>query len=93
LERRIPCRRAGAAPAESGVHSRAALAQPDEIDTGGKHFALPGQHHRGGVGAAQRLELRSERRAELDVERVGLAVNHRYDGDAAAPGQLDHFVT
>ena len=71
---------------------RAALAQPHQIDAGGKHPALPGQHHGPVSEPAQRLELRGERLAEFDVERVGLAVNHLHDGDAAAMAQFDHVV-
>ena len=63
-----------------------------QIDAGGEHPALPGQHHGLGVRAAQRLELRGDRLAEFDVERIGLAVDHRHDGDAAAVAQFDHVV-
>ncbi len=63
---------------------RAALAQPNQIDAGGKHPALAGEHHGPGGRIARAVELRGDRLAELDVERIGLAVHHGHDGDAAA---------
>src|SRR6185503_6327558 len=64
-----------------------------EVDAGGEDAALPGQHDGLGVAAAQAGKARGQRLAELDIERIGLAMTHCEDGDAVIEGDVDHART
>jgi hypothetical protein len=62
-----------------------------EIDARGEHPPGAGEHQRGSRRRPLAcVELRRQRLAELDVQRVGLAVRHSQHGDVPAVCQVDH---
>ena len=61
-----------------------------QVDAGGKHRPLPGEHDRLGLAAREFGQPRGQRIAEFDVERVRLAMRHGEDGDAAFGFDVHH---
>ncbi len=68
----------------------AAVERANEIDACGEDPGLSGQHHGRRRGRAELLEPARDVPAELDVQRVDLAVAHLEHGDIAAMTYLEH---